>query len=204
MPTAVSNAEEISDLRQRALSQLVGARPQAPGRPSPAAALAVLHTLASSPTTAADALALLHELQVHQVELELQDEELRRSHSELEAELNRQRTLVDHAPVAYLTLDASSCVHELNHAAARLLGAPRDTLQGALLTRLLSSRSAQALITLLAGVHGSALPQTCELQLAADLPQMPALLAVAGPDPAGGRCLLMLVEPGARGGGVAG
>lgn len=204
MPIAVNDAEEILALRQRALSQLAGARPRAPGRPSSAAALAVLHTLASSPATAADALALLHELQVHQVELELQDEELRRSRSELEAELSRQKVLVDHAPVAYLTLDASTCVHELNHAAARLLGAKRDTLQGALLTRFLSPRSAQALITLLASVHDGAPPQACELQLAADPPPAPALLAVASADPAGGRCLLALVEAGVRSDGIAG
>jgi len=204
MLSSIDKAEETLNLRRRALSQLGAGTQRSLARDSPTEALAVLHTLASSPATAGDALALLHELQVHQVELDLQREELSRSRTELEAELSRQKTLVDHAPVAYLTLDATTRVHELNHAAARLLGAARDELQGGLLTRYLSARSGQALVTLLTRVAGGAEPQTCELQLAADLPQVPALLAVASPDPAGGRCLVALVEGGARGTVAAG
>ena len=81
------------ELRTRAATQLGGDDMQRQARLSSTAALRVLHALASSPATAADAIALLHELQVHQVELDLQYEELQGSNSELEASLDRQARL---------------------------------------------------------------------------------------------------------------
>ncbi|MDO9074616.1 MAG: PAS domain-containing protein [Rubrivivax sp.] len=196
MSTTAREAEENLSLRQRALAHLTGSTTQPAGRASPSQALAVLHALASSPETAPDALALLHELQVHQVELELQQEELRRSRDDLEAELSRRTALVDHAPVPYLTLDTTTRVVELNHAAAQLLGATRDELRGKLLTPFLAARSGRDLYTLLARVQGGGAPQRCELQLAAGPAQAPALLALASADPAGKGCLLALVALG--------
>ena len=124
------DANGLASLRQRAAEKLsVGG--QTPGkRASQADALAVLHELASSPTTAGDALALLHELQVHQVELDLQHEELCRSQSELEAALVRQTAMVERAPVGYMTIDAQSVLCEINLAGARVLGAAREDLLG--------------------------------------------------------------------------
>ena len=83
-------AESQAELRLRALQRLTGENGSHDGRLNASAAFQVLHDLASSPSTSAAALALLHELQVYQVELDLQDEELRRSRAELEATLIRQ------------------------------------------------------------------------------------------------------------------
>jgi hypothetical protein len=83
-------AESQADLRLRALQRLTGNNGSHDARLNGSAAFQVLHDLASSPSTGAAALALLHELQVYQVELDLQDEELRRSRAELEAALTRQ------------------------------------------------------------------------------------------------------------------
>jgi len=80
-------SEHLAKLRLRAASRLPGAAGAKGAAGGATDALAVLHELASSPATAADALALLHELQVHQIELQLQDEELRRSRAELESAL---------------------------------------------------------------------------------------------------------------------
>ncbi|MDP2006863.1 MAG: PAS domain-containing protein [Rubrivivax sp.] len=194
MPPAVRDVESILDLRERALTHMRDSAPRTADRANPTRALAALHTLASSPETAGDALALLHELQLHQVELELQHEELRRSLVELESALGRQTARVDHAPVAFLTLDATTRLCELNPAAARLLGASVADLQGQPLTRFLSPRSATALFTLLARVLGGAAPQRCELHLAADHLPAPTLLALASADPLGGHCLVALVD----------
>jgi PAS domain-containing protein len=92
-----------------------------------------------------DAMALLHELQVHQVEIDLQQEELRRSQSELEAELIRQAALVERAPVGYMTIDASTVLFEINLAGARLLDASREDLLGKALKAFFTAASVAAL-----------------------------------------------------------
>ncbi len=98
------NPNRRDALRSRAVAHLKGSEARLDGSP----ALRVLYDLASSPSTAPDALALLHELQVHQVEVDLQDEELRRSRAEMESSLNRQVQLYDYAPVGCFTLDFNS------------------------------------------------------------------------------------------------
>jgi len=69
-----------------------------------------------------DSLRLLHELQVHQVELELQNEELMRTRSELETSLLRYTQLYREAPAAYLTLDPTGRISRCNKAAEAMLG----------------------------------------------------------------------------------
>ena len=77
-----------------------------------------------SPSTAA----LLHELQVHQIELEMQNEELRRSKLELEDAHHRQVDLYDFAPVGYVTLAGDGVIIAANLTAATLLGVERGSL----------------------------------------------------------------------------
>jgi CRP-like cAMP-binding protein len=69
---------------------------------------------------------LLHELQVHQVELEMQIEELNHAYEEADALRSNYADIYDFAPVAYFTLDASGYVLDLNLAGAILLGIKRS------------------------------------------------------------------------------
>ena len=70
----------------------------------------------------------VHELLVHQVELEMQNEELRRLQSLLDAERARYFDLFDLAPVGYVTLNPDNLILEANLTAADMVGRPREQL----------------------------------------------------------------------------
>ena len=74
--------------------------------------------------------AILHELQVHQIELEMQNETLRQAQAELEASRDRYVDLYEFAPVGYVTLSREGVIEQLNLPAAALLGLERTRLQG--------------------------------------------------------------------------
>jgi PAS domain S-box-containing protein len=80
---------------------------------------------------------LLHELQVHQIELEMQNEELRRAQGELEAARARYFDLFDLAPVGYFTLSEQGLILEANLTGAGLLGVERRALVKKPLTRFI-------------------------------------------------------------------
>lgn len=198
MSTHSTELQRLSDLRLRALSRLTAGAREGSERNTVSTALRALYDLAGSPSTAADALAILHELQVHQVELEVQQEELRNSRADLEAALSRQIELYDRAPFGYLTVDAAMQVREVNQTGARLLGCEPDDLMGQTLGSFLAPRSADSLHTLLARTRDGQPGQTCTLQLGVGAGLSRRVQATASADSVAGRFLLalMAIEPG--------
>lgn len=71
---------------------------------------------------------LVHELEVHQIELEMQNEELQQTRLELETSLDRYTDLYDFAPVGYITLDRSGLIQHINLTGSRMLGVERTRL----------------------------------------------------------------------------
>src|SRR5664280_2436332 len=72
-----------------------------------------------------DSVKLLHELQVHQIELEMQNEELIAANEAAETALRKYTMLYDFAPMGYFTLDPDGNIYELNFTGAEMLGDKR-------------------------------------------------------------------------------
>jgi diguanylate cyclase (GGDEF)-like protein/PAS domain S-box-containing protein len=73
---------------------------------------------------------LVQELQIHQVELDMQNEELRQSQGETEAALGKYSDLYDSAPIGYFTFNPRGVILEANLTGVRLLGVERGSLMG--------------------------------------------------------------------------
>jgi two-component system cell cycle sensor histidine kinase/response regulator CckA len=73
---------------------------------------------------------VIHELSIHQIELEMQQDELLQSRAELEDSLERYTELYDFAPLGYLTLARDSTILEVNLTATKMLGVNRSLLKG--------------------------------------------------------------------------
>lgn len=109
---------------------------------------------------------LLHELQVHQIELEMQNEDLRRSRAEAEAVLKRYTDLYDFSPLAYFTLDRVGTILQANLAGARLLGLDRARLGHMRLGAFISTQELPALNAFLGQVFDARPASSRELRLA--------------------------------------
>ena len=113
----------------------------------------------------ADTLRLLHELQVHQIELEMQNEELQQARNDIEAGLEKYSELYDFAPVGYLTLDPAGAIREANLMAATLLGVPRGELVKQRLATFMLPADRPFLAAFLLQVFAGTGPMECELKL---------------------------------------
>ncbi len=79
-------------------------------------------------STAEETQRLVHELEVHQIQLEMQNEELLQARAEVEAILAQYTDLYDFAPVGYFTLERDGAIRRVNLTGARLLGVERSGL----------------------------------------------------------------------------
>jgi len=112
-----------------------------------------------------DPLRLLHELQVHQVELEMQNEELRQARSEVEMALEKYTDLYDFAPVGYVTLDRSGTIRAANLTGSVLVGVERSQLIGRHFGHFVSKKARSAFADFLEKVFTSPAKETCEVAL---------------------------------------
>ena len=122
----------------------------------------------SPPSSEADLLRLQHELQVHQIELEMQNEELRAAQTEIDAGLKRYKDLFDFAPVGYFNFTADGTVRLVNLTGARLVGIERTQLLGRRFGLLLLESDRRTFSDFLTRVFATETGQTCELTLVVD------------------------------------
>ncbi|MCE8422844.1 MAG: PAS domain S-box protein, partial [Candidatus Methanoperedens sp.] len=141
------NQKKISGLRKRAEDALQGKTEE-------------LQDLSTG-----DARSLIHELQVHQIELEMQNEELRRAQKELEESRDRYSDLYDFAPVGYFSFDKNGHIIEVNLTGAKKLGVERNFLIKKPFYLFISPGSKDVFYLHLMQVFSTGVRQTCELKL---------------------------------------
>ena len=146
------------------------------------------------PDSAWDSARLVHELQVHQIELEMHNEELRHAYDEADALRARYADIYDFAPVPYLTLDAHGTISELNLAAAIILGLKRSQKGRHRLGASLAEPSLPALARFLDEVLCGKRKGYCEVVLT-PTPQHPeTLVRLEGvPDEEGRECRVVMM-----------
>ncbi len=185
MTTKTLNALEKSRLRQLA-EVMVRQRPSSsiPGISYP------------------EALKLVHELEVHQIEIELQQKELEQANANLESSLKQYSELYDFAPIGYFTLEESGRIRAVNLAGAALLGLDREQLLKRDFQFSVAPESRPIFQAFLQRVFAAAGKCECELALLSQAGgMMEAQLfatAVASPEGNGELCLVSAIDITAR------
>jgi len=108
---------------------------------------------------------LLHELRVHQIELQMQNEELRVTERELGISQTRYFDLYDLAPVGYLTIDEQGKILEANLTVATMVGAQRGELINQRISRYISRDELDAFHLYCQRLLQSGMADTCEVRM---------------------------------------
>jgi hypothetical protein len=111
---------------------------------------------------------LLHELQVHQIELEMQNEELNQAYERAETALKKYTMLYDLSPLGYLSLESNGTIVDLNFTAAEMLGERRFSLIGTNFKLYISNGSKVVFNNFLGKVFSSNEKESCEVMLGYD------------------------------------
>jgi two-component system CheB/CheR fusion protein len=142
-----------------------------------------------------DSRRLVHELEVHQVELEMQNEQLREARSELEAGLADFTDLYDFAPVGYVTFDRDGTILQANLTATGFLGRERTRLVGARLGFFVSTAHVATFNVFLKKVFESQAKEVCEVELTTQKsPSLWVHIEAAASDAGRRECRAVLVD----------
>lgn len=106
---------------------------------------------------------ILHELRIHQIELELQNEELRKLKTDQETAHQKYFQLYNYAPIGYLIFNKQGSIAEINLTGTRLLGQERQQLLNTPFILYLNSPSRELFSQHLSKVFNTKTTQTCEL-----------------------------------------
>ena len=112
-----------------------------------------------------DSVKLLHELQVHQIELEMQNEELIAANEAAETALRKYTMLYDFAPMGYFTLDPEANIYELNFTGAEMLGDKRYSLVNSNFKLFISEESRPVFDKFFSKIYSKNGKEACEVIL---------------------------------------
>jgi diguanylate cyclase (GGDEF)-like protein/PAS domain S-box-containing protein len=119
----------------------------------------------SQPVTLIESQQLIHQLQLRQIELELQNRMLFSARDDLEQRLERYTDLYNFAPMGYATLTSDGAIQDINLTGANLLGIPRNRLLKRRFGLFVSPETLPAFNALLDRMMNGASPQSCEIIL---------------------------------------
>jgi chemotaxis family two-component system sensor kinase Cph1 len=130
---------------------------------------------------------IVHELQVHRCELEMQNRALQDTQAELESSVHRYTDLYDSLPIGYVTLSPKGQIIEANHTAIAMLQGSRPRLDGKFLHTFMSEKDGERLAVHLATCLESDARQVTEVTLEVPeqrpiIVQLSSRRAQAGPD----------------------
>ena len=123
---------------------------------------------------------LIHELEVHQIELELQNEELNLARSEALDSARKYTELYDFAPIGYITLSAKGSIVDLNLQGACMLGKGRSQLINSLFGLFVSGDTLPQFNLLFDKVFKSRIKETCEIKLSTTGRDFPVYVFLTG------------------------
>lgn len=115
--------------------------------------------------TGKDTQRILHELEIHRIELELQNEELRQARDNAEQSLDKYTDLYEFAPVGYFTLDRSGVITSVNLRGASLVGIARTRLLGQRFGQLVADEHQQLFNGFFSSVFINRDKTTCDVVL---------------------------------------
>jgi len=116
----------------------------------------------------ADMNKLVHELQVHQIELEMQNEELQHAYETAEKALKKYTMLFDLSPMGYFSLDADGTICDLNFTGADLLGERRFSLIDTNFKLFISEDSKLVFNDFFKKIYASNAKESCKIMLGYD------------------------------------
>lgn len=149
---------------------------------------------ATIPPNLTDARTLVHELQVHQIELELQNLELRQIRDEIEAERARYAEFYDFTPVGYFSFDTDGKILRTNLTGAHLLATPRSQLTGHNFAGYIAPQSRPAFLALLARAFAGHTDAACDLTLSTHTKAPRTVLIETSLSESGDECRAVLVD----------
>ncbi|MFT7283207.1 MAG: PAS domain S-box-containing protein, partial [Cyclobacteriaceae bacterium] len=148
----------------------------------------------SSSINEGDALKLLHELEVHQIELELSNDELILARDQAETLTSKYTALYDFAPMGYLTIDRVGTISDLNFSAAKMLGSDRSLLVGTDFKTFIDINELPRFSAFLIQVFYLKTKQISELKLKRSDPNARAYCRLEGIIDADGSCMIAIVD----------
>jgi hypothetical protein len=137
---------------------------------------------------------LMHELQVHQIELEMQNEELIKANEVAESALRKYTILYDFAPMGYFTLESDGSIGDLNFTGAEMLGDKRISLVGSNFKLFISDASKPVFNKFFKTVFTNNAKESCEVRLGYDDERLLTVYMEGIVLPGDSKCLLSVVD----------